>query len=96
MIRLKRQLTAIMFTDIVGYTSLMGKDEGLAMSILHANRSIHKHVIKEMNGKWLNEMGDGTLASFKTISDAVFCAGKLKIECQKHNFHLRIGIDLDQ
>jgi len=34
-----RQLAAIMFTDIVGYTALMSNDEQNAFSILNKNRS---------------------------------------------------------
>ena len=41
-----RQLAAIMFTDIVGYTSLMDKDEALAFALLEKNRSIQKPLIK--------------------------------------------------
>ena len=35
-----RQLAAIMFTDIVGYTTLMGSDEDKAFTILNKNREI--------------------------------------------------------
>ena len=37
-----RQLAVIMFTDIVGYTSLMGDDEEKAFRILNKNREIQK------------------------------------------------------
>ncbi len=37
-----RQLAAIMFTDIVGYTALMGKDEQRAFDLLKKNREIQK------------------------------------------------------
>ena len=37
-----RQLAAIMFTDIVGYTALMGKDEQKAFDLLNKNRAIQK------------------------------------------------------
>jgi len=47
-----------MFTDIVGYTALMGKDESLALQILKKNREIHKPLIKKCQGRWLKEMGD--------------------------------------
>lgn len=40
-----RQLAAIMFTDIVGYTALMGEDEEAAFALLEKNRSIHKPLI---------------------------------------------------
>jgi len=35
-----RQLAAIMFTDIVGYTKLMGEDEQKAFELLKKNRSV--------------------------------------------------------
>ncbi len=48
-----RQLAAIMFTDIVGYTALMGRDEQKAMQLLEQNRQGH-HLKKrnfKTNGK---------------------------------------------
>jgi adenylate cyclase len=49
----------IMFTDIAGYTALMGHDEKLALSILRRNKEIHQNLLKRYNGKWQKEMGDG-------------------------------------
>ena len=46
-----RQLAVIMFTDVVGYTALMGKNEQKAMSLLKINRDIHKKTIKKHDGK---------------------------------------------
>jgi hypothetical protein len=40
-----RRLAAIMFTDIVGYTTLMGSDEKKAFEILRKNRSVQKPLI---------------------------------------------------
>jgi len=59
-----RQLTAIMFTDIVGYTALMGKDSKKALELVHASKEIQKPLVEQYNGKWLKEMGDGTMAQF--------------------------------
>jgi adenylate cyclase len=87
-----RQLAAIMFTDIVGYTALMGEDEGKAMQLLRKNRNLHKSTIKKHHGTWLKEMGDGTLASFTTTSDSVYCAGELMDACKSEGITLRIGI----
>jgi len=87
-----RRLAAIMFTDIVGYTALMGTDEEKAFQILRKNREIHKPLIKKYRGKWLKEMGDGILASFHTSSDAVRCAGEIQHEAKKADIPLRIGI----
>ena len=69
-----RQLAAIMFTDIVGYTALMGQDEQKAFEILKKNRDIQKPLIEQNSGKWIKELGDGILVSFPTVSDAVNAA----------------------
>lgn len=88
-----RKLAAIMFTDIVGYTALMGRDEDVAFAILEKNRAIHKQALQEFHGTWLKEIGDGVLCSFETITDAVYCAQRLMNECTKEgSFSLRIGI----
>ena len=88
-----RQLAAIMFTDIVGYTALMGKDEERAFDLLNKNRRIQKPIIEEYNGIWIKELGDGVMASFKTVSDAVNAAIKIQQACNAaKEFQLRIGI----
>jgi len=63
-----RRLAAIMFTDIVEYTALMGIDEDKAFKILRKNREIQRPIIKKYRGEWLKEMCDGMLASFNTSS----------------------------
>src|SRR5215470_19950698 len=92
-----RQLAAIMFTDIVGYTALMGNDEKKAFELLNLNRSIQKPVIEKNNGRWIKEMGDGVMASFNTASDAVNAAMKIQEACNAANkFQLKIGIHLGE
>lgn len=92
-----RQLAAIMFTDIVGYTALMGKDERRAFEFLQVNREIQQPVIREFNGKFIKELGDGIMASFLTVSDAVMAAKKIQELCHRQNlFQLRIGIHLGE
>jgi adenylate cyclase len=88
-----RQLAAIMFTDIVGYTALMGDDEQQAFELLKQNRELQKPLIEKYNGKWIKEIGDAVLASFSTVSDAVFCATDIQHSTQQFpNLILRIGI----
>jgi TolB-like protein/class 3 adenylate cyclase/Flp pilus assembly protein TadD len=88
-----RQLAAIMFTDIVGYTALMGKDEQKAFDLLNKNRQIQKPIIEGHNGIWIKELGDGVMASFKTVSDAVNAAIRIQQTCNANKeFQLRIGI----
>lgn len=90
-----RQLAAIMFTDIVGYTALMGSDEQKAFEFLDKNRQLHKPAIESFNGRIIKELGDGVLAIFNTATDAVNAAIKIKEACNReNNFSLRIGIHL--
>ena len=88
-----RQLAAIMFTDIVGYTALMGDDEHTAIELLRKNRELQKPLIEKYHGKWIKEIGDAVLASFSTVTDAVFCATEIQ-HCgnQIPKLKLRIGI----
>ena len=86
-----------MFTDIVGYTALMGKDEQKAFDLLDKNRQIQKPIIEQHNGRWIKELGDGVMASFNTASDAVCAAVQIQQTCNSSKeFQLRIGIDLGE
>ena len=88
-----RQLAAIMFTDIVGYTALMGKNEQLAFELLRKNRVLQKPIIEEFGGRWIKELGDGILASFPSVSNAVYAAIRIQEACfHSKAFELRIGI----
>ena len=83
---------AIMFTDIVGYTALMGADEDKAFEVLKKNQEIHNDLIKQFNGTLIKEMGDGMLISFNLASDAVRCAIEIQKACKEQDIPLRIGI----
>ncbi|HEU0111621.1 MAG TPA: adenylate/guanylate cyclase domain-containing protein, partial [Flavisolibacter sp.] len=88
-----RQLAAIMFTDIVGYTALMGVDEEMAFDLLNQNRQLQAPLIKKHGGKWIKELGDGILSTFSTVTDAVNCACSIMEGCRSIDaLELRIGI----
>ena len=88
-----RQLAAIMFTDIVGYTKLMGKDSAKALELVRLSKEIQKPLVEQHNGKWLKEMGDGAMAQFSTALDAVNCAVEIQEMARaKFDGKLRIGI----
>jgi adenylate cyclase len=88
-----RQLAAIMFTDIVGYTALMGDDEQKAFELLHKNRQLQKPVIEKFKGRLIKEIGDGMLSTFHTVTDAVLCASAIQHSCKDiPDLKLRIGI----
>jgi class 3 adenylate cyclase/TolB-like protein/Flp pilus assembly protein TadD len=89
----KRTCAAIMFSDIVGYTALMGEDQELAFQLVKKNAKYHQEVIKIHHGKLIKELGDGVLCYFLKPGDAVAAA----YELQQHYFKskelsLRIGI----
>ena len=89
----ERHLAAIMFTDIVGYTAFMEQDEKKALEVLKKNLGIHHSVINEFKGRLIKELGDGILASFSTVSDALNAAIKIQNQCNATNeFKLRISI----
>lgn len=92
--RQERKLVAIMFTDIVGYTALMSKDERKAFDVLQKNRGVQKPLIKQYAGEWLKELGDGTLSSFQSAVDAVDCALQIQRSLQETDFKVRIGIHI--
>ena len=87
-----RRHAAIMFTDIVGYTALMGSDEDRAFEVLSKNREIHKELVSKYDGILIKEIGDGMLISFNLASDAVFCAIEIQKKCKEQNIPLKIGI----
>lgn len=86
------KLAAIMFTDIVGYSKLMGEDENKALTLLKKNKEIHQRLIAQYNGELLKEIGDGVLASFPSVSDAVYCAGAIQKTMADVQIELKIGI----
>jgi adenylate cyclase len=88
-----RQLAAIMFTDIVGYTALMGDDEQKAFELLNKNRQLQKPLIEQFDGKLIKELGDGILATFSSVTEAVNCACSIMKGSESVNgLQLRIGI----
>jgi len=90
-----RQLAAIMFTDIVGYSALMENDESDALYILEISRQIIHTALKQFNGHCTKEIGDGTLSTFHSTVDALTCAAKiLKLIAEYPKLNLRIALHL--
>jgi len=84
-----------MFTDIVGYTAIMGKDSAKALELIRISKEIQKPLVEKHNGRWLKEMGDGSLSSFGSALDAVNCSIEIQESARaKLDGKLRIGIHL--
>lgn len=91
----QRQLAAIMFTDIEGYTALMQKDEEKANLIRERHRQIFNTATENYEGKILQYYGDGTLSMFSSALDAVKCAVEMQLAfLGKPSIPVRIGIHI--
>jgi len=77
-----RQLAAIMFTDIVGYTKLMGENSDKALGLVKISKEIQKPLVEKFNGHWPKEIGDGAMAKFNSALDAVNCAIQIQRSCR--------------
>jgi adenylate cyclase len=88
-----RQLAAIMFADIAGYTSLMETDESLAMDYRNKLKKRLDEIVNEYGGRVLEFRGDGALCSFSSTLGSVKAATALQIDMQvPPAVPLRIGI----
>src|SRR6059058_3983458 len=98
-----RRLTAILAADVVGYSRLMGVDEEGTHERLKAHlREVVDPKIREHRGRIVKTTGDGVLAEFASVVDAVRCACEipramadrdldLAVECR---LRFRIGVNL--
>jgi class 3 adenylate cyclase len=98
-----RRLAAILAADVAGYSRLMGADEEGTHERLKAHRrELVEPKIGEHSGRIVKNTGDGMLAEFPSVVDAVRCAAELQRamidreagiseECR---IRFRIGINL--
>ena len=87
-----RQLAAIMFTDIVGYTALMQKNESEAAVVRQRHREVFQKEHDKFHGEVLQYYGDGTLSIFKSAVEAVECAIAMQQQFSSaQSVPLRIG-----
>ncbi len=102
---MKRKLTTILATDVVGYSALMERDEAGTHERLKAGRrELFEPEIARHHGRVFKLMGDGMLAEFGSVVDAVECAVSLQRGLAERNaevpedqrFQVRIGINLGE
>lgn len=70
-----RRLAAILAADVVGYSRMMGEDEGGTLAALKAcRRELFDPMVQKARGRIFKVIGDGILAEFPSVVDAVRCA----------------------
>jgi class 3 adenylate cyclase len=98
-----RRLAAILAADVVGYSRLMGADEeGTHERLRRHLRDLVDPKIKEHRGRIVKNTGDGMLAEFSSVVDAVRCAVEMQRAMTDRNadtvedrrITFRVGINL--
>ena len=88
-----RQLAAILFADMTGYTALMQENEQLARNKRRRLKEVLESTIGQYNGKILQYYGDGSLSIFNSAIDCVGCAINIQQQLQQEpKVDLRMGI----
>ena len=90
-----RQLAAIMFTDMEGYTALMQKNEQEAIERRNRHRQVIEKAMADHGGKIIQYYGDGTLSIFSSAIHAVNAGIAMQLQFRKApQIPLRIGIHI--
>jgi class 3 adenylate cyclase/TolB-like protein len=101
--RTERRLAAILAADVAGYSRLMGQDEEGTLARLKAHRrELVDGKIKEHRGRIVKTTGDGLLAEFASVVDAVRCAAEIQSGMAERNagvpaaqrIEFRIGLNV--
>lgn len=98
----KRRLSAIMFTDVVGYSALSHRKESLALELLDEHRQILRPIFQNFHGREIKTIGDAFLTEFDSALEAVRCAIEIQRALRTRNegttherrIAVRIGIHL--
>src|SRR5947207_8594797 len=98
----QRKLAAIMFTDMVGYSSLAQRDDKLALELLEEHRRLLREIFPRFNGTEIKTIGDAFLAEFGSALEAAQCAIEIQRALAKRNhdvsaerrIELKIGIHI--
>src|SRR3974390_1819635 len=100
--RVERRLSAILAADIAGYSALMGADEARTVRDLKGHQAVVLPMVGEFGGRIIDTAGDGILAEFPSVVNAVKCAVAIQSKMAESNaaieperrMQFRVGINL--
>jgi adenylate cyclase len=83
--RVQRRLAAILVADIAGYSALIGVDEAGTVRVFKGHMTALEPIIGLNGGRIVKSTGDGFLAEFSSVVDAVSCAAVMQRQMAKRN-----------
>jgi TolB-like protein/class 3 adenylate cyclase/Flp pilus assembly protein TadD len=97
-----RRLSAIMFTDMVGYSEITQRNEDLALELLESHRKILRPIFVKYSGREIETAGDSFFVEFQSAVDAAKCAIEVQTSLLNRNvlaepekqIKLRIGLHI--
>lgn len=95
-----RQIVAIMFTDVVGYSAWVQRNEALALDMLKLHWALLRPVFARFDGREIKTIGDAFLIEFPSALQAVRAGIEMQAILEKHNRdadpdrHIRIRIGI--
>src|ERR1700738_4441794 len=100
--RVERRLCAILAADIAGYSTLMGADEARTVRDLKGHQAVVLPMVGEFGGRIIDTAGDGILAEFPSVVNAVKCAVAIQSSIAERNaaneperrMQFRIGVNI--
>jgi adenylate cyclase len=99
---MERRLSAILAADIAGYSALMGADEARTVRDLKGHQAVVLPMVGEFGGRIIDTAGDGILAEFPSVVNAVKCAVAIQSKMAErnatiepeHRMQFRVGINI--
>jgi adenylate cyclase len=97
-----RRLSAIMFTDMVGYSAITQKNEALALNLLEVHRTLLRPIFLDFGGREVETAGDLFFVEFDSAVESVACAIEIQetlfkrnaLAEEDHKIVLRIGVHI--
>lgn len=92
--RERRKLSAIMFTDMKGYSREVGRAEEATLKKVWRYEKAIRSIIEEHDGRVVKTIGDAVMGDFDSAVNAVKCAIALQEFLRKEDIKIRVGVHM--